>query len=86
MNFFHPCSYGHILDIEADLHLVLAVVVLMVLVVAVVVSSARTRFGWTLMMLTSVHTYLWTVTVQHMAFPASTTCVVLIWVGEQMQR
>jgi hypothetical protein len=46
----------------------------------------RTGFGWTLTMLTSVHTYAWTVTLKHMAFPASTSCVMIIWVGEQTQR
>jgi len=46
----------------------------------------RTGFGWTLTMLTSVHTYVWTVMLQHMAFPASTSCVMITWVGEQTQR
>jgi hypothetical protein len=92
MHFFHLCSCGHNLDIEADLHLVLVVVVvvvvvvLVVLMVAVVVPSSRTGFGWTLRMLTSLHTYLWTVTLQHMAFPSSTSFVMITWVEEQMQR
>ena len=94
MHCFHLCSCGHNLNIEADLHLVWVVVVVVVVVVAaaaavvvvVVVPSTRTGFGWTLRMLTSVHTYLWTVTLQHMAFPASTSCVMIIWVGEQTQR
>ena len=63
-----------------------AAAVVVVVVVVVVVPSTRTGFGWTLRMLTSVHTYLWTVTLQHMAFPASTSCVMIIWVGEQTQR
>jgi len=57
-----------------------------VVTAAVVAPSTRTGFGWTLRMLTSVHTYLWMVTLQHMAFPASTSCVMIIWVGEQTQR
>jgi hypothetical protein len=83
MHFCHLCSCGHNLDIEADLYLVLVVVVLVVLMVAVVVPSTRTGFGWTLRMLTSVHTYLWTVTLQHMAFPVSTSCVMIMWVGDR---
>jgi hypothetical protein len=88
MHFFHLCSYGHNPDIEADLHLVLVVVVvvLVVLVVALVMSSTRTGFGWTLRMLTSLHTYLWTMTLQHVAFPSSTSFVMITWVEEQMQR
>jgi len=69
MHCFHLCSCGHNLDIEADLHLIWVVVVVVVeLVVAVVMPCTRTEFGWTLRMLTSVHTYLWTVTLQHMDF------------------